>query len=128
VRNSYGARRYFFTEGYLNAESNPASDHIRLTETYGEENARMITGEMLRHYEELSVIDTGAFDVDSVCSAISDLSEITGVPVDVLPGDLRLIRMLLSGDWPDDEFFVFGPDAEITLDDSMSFQSISQIG
>jgi hypothetical protein len=127
-RNEYGARRYFFTEGYLNSEANPGSDYARLVEKYGEENAALITHEMLKHYENLSIVDTGAFDVATVRDAIAKLSESAQVPVDVLPGDLRLIRMLLSGDWPDDEFFVFGPDYEITLDDSMGFQSVSQIG
>jgi hypothetical protein len=127
TRNTYGTRRYFFTEGYLNAEFNPGSDYDRLVERYGEENAAMITREMLKHYENLSVIDTGAFDPGDVRAAITGLSEITGVPVDILPGDLRLIRMLIDGDWPEDEFFIKEPGGEITLEDSMSFQSVSQI-
>jgi hypothetical protein len=127
-RNRYGARRYFFTEGYLNAESNPAADYARLVSRYGEENARMVTREMLKHYENLSIVDTGTFDVASVRDAVTELSGITGVPVEVLPGDLRLISMLLRGDWPPEEFFVFGPGSVITLDDSLSFQAVSQIG
>jgi hypothetical protein len=99
-----------------------------MVEQYGEDNARMVVHEMLKHYENLSVVDTGAFDVASVKAALAELSSLSGVPVDVLPGDLRLIGMLLSGDWPEDEFFVFGPGAEISLDDSMCFQSVSQIG
>jgi hypothetical protein len=128
VRNGYGARRYFFTEGYLMAESNPASDYAHLVERYGESRARAIIREMLSHYEYLSIIDTGVFDVAGVEEAVSDLSKATGVPVDVLPGDLRLIRMLIEGDWPDNEFLVIKPGAEITLHDAMSFQSVSQIG
>jgi hypothetical protein len=127
-RNKYGTRRYFFTEGYFNAESNPSTEYGRIAEKYGEENARMITREMLKHYEYLSVVDTGAFDVDAITTTLADLSEMTSVPVDVLPGDLRLIKMLLTGDWPEDEFFVFESGSEITLRDSMSFQSVSQIG
>jgi hypothetical protein len=127
-RNRYGTRRYFFTEGYLRAEANPAADYAHLVEKYGEENARKVMREMLNHYENLSVVDTGAFDVASVESAIAGLSAITEIPVDVLPGDLRLIRMLVTGDWPPGEFFVFDPGTEITLGDSLSFQSISQVG
>jgi hypothetical protein len=127
-RNEYGTRRYFFTEGYLNAEANPAADYARMVERYGEDNAHMVIHEMLKHYESLSVVDTGAFDVAAVEAALTELSSLSGVPVDVLPGNLRLIGMLLSGDWPEDEFFVFGPGTEITLDDSMSFQSVSQVG
>jgi hypothetical protein len=127
-RNAYGARRYFFTEGYLESESNVAADHSGLVEKYGEENARMITQEMLKHYENISVIDTGAFDTARVASALEELSEITGIPIDILPGNLRIIEMLLSGDWPESEFFVFAPGSEVTLQDAMSFQSISQIG
>jgi hypothetical protein len=127
TRNGYGVRRYFFTEGYLKAESNPASDHARLTARYGEAKARMITREMLQYYEHLSIVDTGVFDVAKASATVAELSAVTGVPVDVLPGDLRLIRMLIEGDWPDDEFFVFEPGSEITFYDVMSFQSVSQI-
>jgi hypothetical protein len=128
IRNEYGARRYFFTEGYLQAESNPVSDYAHLTERYGEIRARAIMCEMLQYYEHLSIIDTGVFDVDGLKEIITDLSKATGVPVDILPGDLRLIRMLIEGDWPEDEFLVLEPGSEITLHDAMSFQSVSQIG
>jgi hypothetical protein len=128
IRNGYGARRYFFTEGYLRAESNPASDYAHLVERYGESNARAIIREMLSHYEYLSIIDTGVFDVAGVKGSITELSKATDVPVDVLPGNLRLIRMLIEGDWPGDKFLVLEPDSEITLRDAMSFQSVSQIG
>jgi hypothetical protein len=83
---------------------------------------------MLKHYEQLSVVDTGAFDVSYVEGGLAELSEITGVPVDVIPGNLRLIRMLITGDWPSEEFFVFKPGAEITLEDSLSIGGISQVG
>jgi hypothetical protein len=128
IRNGYGARRYFFTEGYLRAESNPVSDYEHLIGRYGGIEAREIMREMLKYYERLSIIDTGVFDVAEARTAITALSKATGIPVDVLPGDLRLIRMLIEGDWPSDEFLVIEPGAEITLTDAMSFQSVSQIG
>jgi hypothetical protein len=128
IRNGYGARRYFFTEGYRRAESHPVSDYARLVERYSESKARAIMCEMLQYYEHLSIIETGVFDVDEVIEAITGLSKATGVPEDVLPGDLRLIRMLIEGDWPDDEFLVLEPGSEITLHDAMAFQSVSQIG
>ncbi|MDR0518448.1 MAG: DUF1638 domain-containing protein [Clostridiales Family XIII bacterium] len=128
ARDGYGTKRYFFTEGYLDAESNSASDYRALVEKYGEEKARMVTREMLKHYEYLTVVDTGAFDVSGVKDGIAELSEVTGVPVDVISGNLRLLRMLVTGDWPREDFFVFEPGSSITLDDSLSIGGLSQVG
>ncbi|MDR3224992.1 MAG: DUF1638 domain-containing protein [Clostridiales Family XIII bacterium] len=128
VRNEYGTKRYFFTEGYFEAESNTAKGYQDLVAKYGEDNARMVMREMLKHYENLSVVDTGAFDVSYVEDGLAELSEVTGVPVDVIPGNLRLIRMLITGDWPSEEFFIFEPGSKVTLEDSLSISGISQIG
>jgi hypothetical protein len=127
VRDSYGARRYFFTEGYLDSESNMASEFKDMVKKYGDDNARMITCEMLKHYESLSVVDTGAFDISYVKEGIAELADITGIPVDVIPGDLRLIHMLITGEWPPEEFFIFEPGTDITLEDSLGIGGISQV-
>jgi hypothetical protein len=154
-RDGYGARRYFYTRGYYDAEKNTASDHNEMVKKYGYENACLVTREMLKHYEHLSIVDTGAFDIAYVADGIAELSAVTGIPVDVIGGDLRLIRLLIEGAarhagdavagagaagagadtgaadtsaaaWPSEDFYVFPPGTEITLEDSLALGGLSQ--
>jgi hypothetical protein len=123
-RNLRGTRTFFFTEGYLCSKSNIATEYGKLSEKYGAENAREAMREMMKHYESLSIIDTGTSDIATMADALQDFSELTGVPVEVIPGNLRLIRMLVEGDWPESDFLIKGIGEEITMADALSFQDV----
>ncbi|MDR2343149.1 MAG: DUF1638 domain-containing protein [Spirochaetaceae bacterium] len=118
-REAYGARTYFFTEGYLNSGGSTVSDAPRIYERYGEKKGLYILKKMLGHYKDFAVIDTGVFDVDAVKARVEDFAEPLGIPVKLIPGSLSLIEGLLSGDWQEDAFLVLEPGGKITLDDSI---------
>jgi hypothetical protein len=122
-RESYGTRTYFFTEGYLNSGGSIASDMPRLYTRYGEEQAHFILQEMLGHYRDLAVIDTGTFDVAKVTVQVEDLAKHVAIPVKVIPGNLRMIHALLAGSWQDELFLQVQPGGKITFEDALASSS-----
>jgi hypothetical protein len=75
---------------------------------------------MLGHYREFAVIDTGTFNVSEVKAGVEDLAKLLKISVRVIPGNLRLIGALLSGDWREEDFLAVKPGGRITLEDSLS--------
>jgi hypothetical protein len=118
-REAYGPRTYFFTRGYLDSGGSVVSDAPRIYERYGEKKGLYILKKMLGHYEDFAVIDTGVFDVDVAKAQVEDFAEPLDIPVKLIPGSLRLIDALLSGDWREDTFLVLQPGGKITLNDSI---------
>ena len=119
-RDAYGTDIYFFTGGYLNSDGSIASDTSRVFTRYGEKRGLWILRKMLGHYRSFAVIDTGAFDIADVQSRIEQFAKPLEIPVETIPGNLRLIAALLSGEWNADEFLVVKPNTEITFEDSLS--------
>ncbi|MDR1411000.1 MAG: DUF1638 domain-containing protein [Spirochaetaceae bacterium] len=118
-RETYGTRTYFFTEGYLNSGGSAVTDASRIFERYGEEDGLYILKEMLGHYQDFAVVDTGVFDVGAVKSRVEDFAGQLEIPVKLIPGSLRLIDALLSGAWREDEFLVLEPGGKVSFEDSL---------
>jgi hypothetical protein len=80
-------------------------------EQYGEENARYIMDSL--HVEtkdnRLVYIDVPEFSHLGYADRCRERAEADGLEFALLPGDLRLFRMLTSGEWNDDEFLVLEP-------------------
>jgi hypothetical protein len=119
-REAYGTRTYFFTEGYLNSGGSAVTDSSRIYQRYGEEEGLYILKKMLGHYENFSVIDTGVFNVDAVKAKVEDFAKPLGIPVRRIPGSLRLIDALVSGEWQGGAFLTVKPGGKITFEDSLS--------
>jgi len=90
-------------------------DYEQLVEQYGEENARYIweTLHPKSHNDELFFIDVPELAHLGYLEKFVSFSQEQGKKVRVLPGDMRLIRMLVNGDWKEDEFLVVLPGKEI---------------
>jgi hypothetical protein len=112
-RDSYGAGYYFFTEGYMRSESTVISEFSRCVEKYGAEEGTDLMKEMLKHYADFAVIDTGAFDGNALAQEIRPFADALNLRVSVIPGNIRLLRKLIAGDWNEDEFLIAPPGGAI---------------
>jgi hypothetical protein len=118
-RDAYGTNIYFFTGGYINSGGSIASDTSKVFGRYGAERGLSILRKMLGHYRNFTVIDTGAFNLADVQSRVEEFARPLEIPVETIPGNLRLIAALLSGNWNADEFLVVEPGKEISFEDTL---------
>ncbi|MDR2785236.1 MAG: DUF1638 domain-containing protein, partial [Treponema sp.] len=94
-------------------------DVPRIYERYGEEEGLFILKDMLGHYQDFAVVDTGVFDLEAIQTRVEDFAKPLDIPVKLIPGSLRLIDALLSGNWQGDEFLTVEPGGKITFEDSL---------
>jgi hypothetical protein len=120
IREAYGIRTYFYTRGYLESESNLVKDYAGILEKYGEKRSLRVLREMMRHYKNIAIIDTGAFDPGELKERVAPFAALINVPVSVVPGNLRLIDALLRGDWRNDEFLVIPRGAGVSFEMSLN--------
>jgi hypothetical protein len=126
-REEYGISTYFYTKGYLESESSFIKDCEGAVKKYGEKRGHWIMREMMKHYKNIAVIDTGAFDPGEIKEKVEPFAKIIDVPVSVIPGNLRVIDDLLTGEWRDDEFLIIKSGAEVSFEMSLNLGS-SQAG
>jgi hypothetical protein len=116
TREEYGIYTYFYTKGYLESEANIVKDYERILEKYGEKRSLRVVREMMKHYKNIAVVDTGAFNPGELAEEVAPVAELIAIPVTVVPGNLRLIDALLTGDWRDDEFLIIPKDSEVSFE------------
>ena len=82
-------------------------------EKYGQENADYlmeVMGEWGKHYQRSVFIDTGLGDGAKFEAAAQEQAQKRGWSYERREGNRRLIEMLISGDWADNEFLIVPPD------------------
>jgi hypothetical protein len=127
TREEYGLHTYFYTKGYLESESNLVRDYAGLLEKYGEKRSLRVMREMMKHYENVAIIDTGAFEPGELKEQLAPFAALINVPVSIVPGNLRIIDALLAGDWREEEFLVIRSGSEVSLEMSLNL-GVSQSG
>jgi hypothetical protein len=127
TREEYGIYTYFYTKGYLESESNLVKDYTGILEKYGEKRGLRVMQAMVKHYKNIAIIDTGAFDTGKLKEQVEPFAELVNVPVTVVPGNLRIIDALLMGDWREDEFLIIQSGSEVSFEMSLNLGS-SQSG
>ena len=87
--------------------------YAALVEQYGEDNARYIYEAMHPkldgEYQPVCFISMPEIPCAEALGKCRARAEEEGRPFRRLDGDIRLIRMLLDGDWPAGEFLVLWP-------------------
>ncbi|GHV32052.1 hypothetical protein AGMMS4952_21770 [Spirochaetia bacterium] len=124
-REEYGVATVFFTEGYLHSETNFITDYENYQKKYGNKRSLWVLKEMMKHYKNIAVIDTGAFDPPDVVTEVEPYAKILEIPVSLIPGNLRLIDALLSGNWDNGEFLVIPSEGVISFEDSLLKEGVS---
>lgn len=107
---------YFVTKGWLDPEGNIMWSYRSWAERYGEQRALRLTQKMLANYTRFMIIDTGAYNIESIIPKIRDSCEKFNMRYDIVPGSLRLLRLLVLGRW-NSEFIVLDPGQETTTGD-----------
>ena len=85
-------------------------------EKYGKDNTEYlmeVMGEWSAHYTRAAFIETGAPDGQRYQQMAKDQAERRGWKFENKRGNQRMLQMLLSGNWPDDEFLVVPPGHQI---------------
>ncbi len=85
-------------------------------ERYGKDNAEYLMEEMSgwgQHYKRAAFIDTGADDIGDFQGKARAQAEKRGWKFESKKGNNRLMELLLSGNWPEDEFLVVPPGQRI---------------
>jgi hypothetical protein len=81
-------------------------------EKYGQDNADYlmeVMGEWGKHYERAVYIDTGIGDGKEYEAMAREQANRRGWLFEHKQGDRRMVRMLLDGEWPENEFLIVPP-------------------
>jgi hypothetical protein len=119
-RESYGTGTYFFTGGLFNSRGGIIAQAENVCARYGKKRGLSVMRKMLAAYRAFALIDTGAFDTAEVYGRLKDFAQLFDIPLNLIPGNLRLINALVSGEWPPEEFLLVKPGGSITFEDSLN--------
>ncbi|HCX65830.1 MAG TPA: hypothetical protein DHN33_11555 [Eubacteriaceae bacterium] len=107
---------YFLTKGWLRCEKNLISEYEHSLEKYGEEKAKQIFKVMLNHYENLMLIDTGAYDVKKYRKIAENIADKLEMNVTFKKGTPFILQKILDKQWGPD-FTQISPGGSIQLHD-----------
>lgn len=105
---------YFLTKGWLDYETNIWVEYQDAVKKYGKSRADRIFKAMLQHYKRLAIVETGAYSLDAFIEKTKEIAENLKLTHQVIPGELRYMRKLLTGPW-DSEFIVINPGETIAI-------------
>jgi hypothetical protein len=92
---------------------------------YGEEDARYIAEECLKHYKRVALINHGAGDMEAGRAHAREFAETFGMRYEEIPGDLDYLRRLISGPWDGPDFLTIPPGTAIDQAPFLGLTSIS---
>lgn len=114
---SKGHNSIYLTNGWLKHEANIWSEYEYTLKKYGEENAKFVIKAMYGQYDTLSLVDTGAYNLDDITPQAKKISEKFGLNQTVIPGTTTLLELLLTGPWDSEKFIIIPPNGEIDTKD-----------
>ena len=108
ARLAAGRHSIYLTKGWLENEANIWDEYLYTLNKHGEEKTRFVTEAMYGHYELLSLVDTGAYEVGSIMERANEISERFNLECLVIPGTTSYLEQLITGPY-DEELFVVAP-------------------
>lgn len=113
------ARAYYLTRGWLRYENNIRDEYEKSLTRYGREKTNRLFTVMLKHYTDLTVIDTGAYDLDSFQKETTTIAAALGLRHRVIQGETTILDDLVAGRWQQ-HCVLIKPGQAITLKDMNS--------
>jgi hypothetical protein len=92
---------------------------------YGEEDARYISQECLKHYKRVALILHGAGDAEVGRAHAREFAEVFGLEYAEIPGSLDYLRRLAQGPWDDVDFLHTPAGQAVCSAPFLGLQSIS---
>jgi hypothetical protein len=107
---------YYLTKGWLKTGGTPFEEYNDFVQKYGEEKAKRIMSQILKHYTRLAFINTGPADLESYHSLARSIAQRFNLNYEEILGSDTLIRKTLCGPW-DDDFVIASPGQAISFAD-----------
>ena len=107
---------YFLTQGWLNGGHGLEWEIDYNLKRFGEKRAKKIMDMMYKHYKELMLIDTGAYDVAAAMPRVKRIAKAVDMEPVIQKGDLTPLKKLLLGLW-DEDFCIVKPGQTTTYKD-----------
>lgn len=102
-------RSIFLTDGWMDDGHNILTEYSRCIDKFGEERAQDIFHMMYNHYESMTYLDTGLYDVESLKERTCAICQMLGLQQLTVPATFEYLRELLTGPWPAERFVTIGP-------------------
>jgi hypothetical protein len=120
------AGTYYITPGWAKYGTTSLSAYKdEYVPKYGEEDARYVVEECLKHYTRIAFIDHGVGDVALGRAHAKEFAETFGKRYEEIPGDLDYLRRLVSGPWDGPDFLTIPPGTTIDQAPFLGLHSIS---
>jgi hypothetical protein len=117
---------YYITSGWAKYGTTSLSAYKNeYLPKYGEEDARYIAHECLKHYKRVALINHGAGDVELGRAHAREFADRFGLSYAEVPGSLEYVRRLVTGPWDDDDFVITPPGQPISPTPFMALHPIS---
>ncbi len=108
---------YYLTTGWIAEKKDPLGIlEEEYVERMGEETAAWVMEEELKHYTHITLINSGAADVDRLRERARKNAVRFNKQYEEIPGNLDYFRKIVQGPYTDEDFFFIEPGQEITQD------------
>lgn len=106
----------YITGGWTKDSESILQQYEKYVEEYGEESADAILEMMYEHYERITVIDTGSYDMAPVMEYAQKAAELLDLEAGTTEGSTGILKQLLTGQW-DENFIILNPGEELKASD-----------
>lgn len=89
----------FMTKSWVDSMKNSALDFETTVRNRGKEQAVAAARRIYAGFEHFYIIDTGTYDIRAVQEYLAPLIDAIEGTVDIIPGEYRVLRDLISGNW-----------------------------
>jgi len=105
---------YYLTPGWVAERKDPLGIMESYVPKYGEDTARWVMEEELRHYTHILLIDTGVGDLAPLRERARKNARFFGKEYQEIPATLAYLRKIVHGPHTDEDFFFFKPGETVT--------------
>ncbi len=121
-RASRDPHSYYLTKGWFCHQSSLTDGYDAWVERYGPERAAQIRRLMFANYERISLIDTGAYEVDEWLPHSKTRAAELELNHEIVPGSVRLLERLFAGEW-DADVIALEPGERIGIEHLLCFEA-----